>query len=153
MKNLLRMQIGACSPSYGRACILGVDMNDLDAAPRFEQVIDMPTGSNSKTYVQYDPGSKKYWAIGNLVTNPATPTMRTVVGLCASDDGLSWRTAKVLFDYSELNPAEVGMQYQTFIIAGDDILWLSRTSFNQAGNYHDANCQTFHVIQNFRSLD
>ena len=153
IKNLLRMQIGACAPSHGLACILSVNMDDLDAAPQFEQIIEMPTGSNSKSYVQYDPVSKKYWAIGNLITNPATPAMRTVVGLCVSDDGLSWRTAWVLFDYSALNPAEVGMQYPTFIIDGDNILWLSRTAFNQAGNFHDANCQTFHVIENFRDLD
>lgn len=31
-------------------------------------------------------------------------------------------------------------------------LRLSRTAFNQAGNFHDANCRTFHVIKNFRSL-
>lgn len=153
VKNLLRMQINSCEPSHGLACILGVDMDDLDAAPRFERIIEMPTGSNSKTHVQFDPVSNKYWAIGNLVTNPATPAMRTVVGLCVSDDGFSWRTAKVLFDYSGLSPAEVGMQYQHFIIDGDDILWLSRTAFNQAANFHDANCQTFHVIENFRNYD
>ena len=152
VKNLLRMQIGASSPSHGLACILNVDMNNLDAAPSFEQIIEMPTGSNSKSYVQFDPVSKKYWAIGNLATNPSTPTMRTVVGLCVSDDGLVWRTTKVLYDFSALNPAEVGMQYPAFIIDGDDILWLSRTAFNQAGNFHDANCQTFHKIENFRSL-
>lgn len=153
VKHLLRMQINSCSPSHGLACILNVDMNGLDAAPQFDRIIEMPTGSNSKTYVQFDPVSRKYWAIGNLVTNPATPSMRTVVGLCVSDDGYAWRTAKTLFDYSRLNPAEVGMQYQHFIIDGDDILWLSRTAFNQAGNFHDANCQTFHRIENFRLLD
>lgn len=153
VKNLLRMQIGASSPSHGLACILGVDMNDPDAAPQFERIIEMPTGSNSKTHVLFDPISRKYWAIGNLITHPNTPAMRTVVGLCVSDDGLVWRTAKVLCDYSRLNPAEVGMQYLHFIIDGDDILWLSRTAFNQAANFHDANCQTFHIIENFRSLD
>ena len=153
IKNLLRMQIGGSSPSSGLACILSADMDNLDAAPAFEQIIEMPTGSNSKSYVQYDPISQKYWAIGNLITHPATPTMRTVVGLCVSNDGIAWRTAKILFDFSALNPSEVGMQYPTFIIDGDDILWLSRTAFNQAGNFHDANCQTFHIINNFRALD
>lgn len=153
IKNLLRMQIGACSPAYGLACILDVDPNDLDAAPQFDRIIEMPTGANSKTCVQFDPVSQKYWAIGNLVTDPSTPSMRTAVGLCVSTDSMHWRTAKVLFDYSHLSPDEVGLQYQHFIIDGNDILWLSRTAFNHASNFHDANCQTFHIIRNFRTLD
>lgn len=153
IKNLLRMQIGDSSPAYGLACMLDVDSNDLDTAPNFDRIIEMPTGSNSKTCVQFDPVSQKYWAIGNLVTDPSAPGMRTVVGLCVSTDGTHWRTARVLFDYSHLNPAEVGMQYPHFVIDGDNILWLSRTAFNQASNFHDANCQTFHIIENFRSLD
>lgn len=56
-------------------------------------------------------------------------------------------------DEGDLSPAEVGMQYQHFIIDGDDILWLSRTAFNQPANYHDANCRTFHASEDFRSLD
>lgn len=79
--------------------------------------------------------------------------MRTAVGLCVSTDGMHWRTAKVLFDYSHLSPDEVGLQYQHFIIDGKDILWLSRTAFNHARNFHDANCQTFHIIKDFRALD
>lgn len=153
VKNLLRMQINSCAPDYGFACILNVDMSDLDAAPEFDRIIEMPTGSNSKSHVQFDPVSRKYWAIGNLVTEPDTPSMRTVLGLCVSDDGLSWRIARVLFDYGNLNPAEVGMQYPHFIIDGNDILLLSRTAFNQAANFHDANCQTFHRIKNFRLFD
>lgn len=151
--NLLRMQINSCSPSFGYACYLELDENDLDAAPKFNSIREMPTGANTKTYVSYDPVSDKYWAIGNLVTDPNFPSMRNVVALLVSDDGYDWRIVKTLADYSKLNPAEVGMQYHQFIFDGDDILWLSRTAFNQARNYHDSNCQTFHIIENFRALD
>lgn len=151
--NLLRMQISSSSPSYGYACYLELDMENLDAAPKFHSIREMPTGANTKTYVQYDAVSDKYWAIGNLVTDPKKPTMRNVVALLASDDGYSWRIVKVLYDYSALSHEEVGMQYHHFLIDGDSILWLSRTAFNQARNFHDSNCQTFHLIEHFRDLD
>lgn len=151
--NLLRMQINNSFPAYGYACYLELDMDDLDAAPKFNSIREMPTGANTKTYVQYDAVSDKYWAIGNLVTDPSKPAMRNVVALLASDDGYDWRTVKVLCDYSEFNHLKVGMQYHHFIIDGANILWLSRTAFNQARNFHDSNCQTFHPILNFRELD
>lgn len=151
--NLLRMQISNSDPAYGCACYLEVDMEDIDAAPKFDSIQEMPTGANTKTYVQYDAVSRKYWAIGNLVTDPSKPAMRNVVGLLVSDNGFDWRTVKILFDYSKLKSEEVGMQYHQFIIDGNDILWVSRTAFNQAHNYHDSNCQTFHIIADFRKLD
>lgn len=151
--NLLRLQMNSSKPAYGYTCILQLDENNLDAAPALHSIRPMPTGANTKTYILYDAPSRKYWGIGNLVTNPKTPAMRNVPALVVSDDGYDWRVAKVLYDYSHLSADEVGMQYHHFIIEGDDILWLSRTAFNQAKNFHDSNCQTFHVIENFRSLD
>ena len=151
--NLLRMQINNSDPAYGYACYLELDMEDLDAAPQFNSIRKMPTGANTKTYVLYDKISDKYWAIGNLVTDPEKPAMRNVVALLASDDGYDWRIAKVLYDLSAYSHEEVGMQYHQFIIDGDDILWVSRTAFNQARSFHDSNCQTFHPILNFRDLD
>ncbi|MDR2686546.1 MAG: glycoside hydrolase [Oscillospiraceae bacterium] len=150
--NLLRMEMHQCAPSYGKACLLELDPDDLGAAPSFLNIIDMPTGANSRTHILRDPAGGKYWGIGNLVTNPAAPRMRSVLALTVSDDGYGWRTAKILLDYSDRNPAEVGFQYTSFIFDGDDILYLSRTAFNGAHNFHDANCQTFGVVKGFRKL-
>jgi len=150
--NLLRMQMRDAEPSYGKACLLELDPERLDAAPRFLQIIDMPTGANSRTHVLRDSVGGKYWGVGNLVTDPATPNMRTVLALTVSDDGYDWRVAKILLDYSDLNPNKVGFQYASFIFDGDDLLYLSRTAFNRAHNFHDANCQTFGVVKGFRVL-
>lgn len=150
--NLLRMQLTDSWPNHGKACLLEVDPGDPEAAPRFHSIIDMPSGANNRTHVLRDPVGGKYWAIGTMVTNEETPHMRNVMVLSVSDDGYSWRLAKVIHDFSELNPDEVGLQYTSFIFDGDDILHLTRTAFNQANNYHDANCQTFGMIKNFRSL-
>lgn len=150
--NLVRMEIRGAHPAYGKACLLELDPNNLEAAPRFLRIIDMPTGSNSRTHVQRDDESGRYWAIGNLVTDHATPRMRNVLGLCTSEDGYDWRIAKTLLDYRHLNPSEVGFQYTSFIIDNQDILYLTRTAINGAHNFHDANCQTFGSVRDFRRL-
>ena len=155
--NLLRMEMHSANPSYGKACLLELNPDDLAAAPKFLRIIDMPTGANCRTHVLRDPVGGKYWAIGNLVTNPATPRMRSVMALSVSDDGYGWRVAKILLDYSHLSTDSVqtdkiGFQYTSFIFDGDDILYLSRTAFNGAHSFHDANCQTFGTVKDFRQL-
>jgi hypothetical protein len=48
------------------------------------------------------------------------------------------------------DPADVGFQYVSFLIDGDDILYLCRTAINHAKNMHDSNYTTFHRIKQFR---
>lgn len=150
--NLLRMQIDKCTPNHGKACLLEADSKDPEKAPSFHSIIDMPTGANSRTHILKDPVGGKYWGIGNLITDPEKPWMRNILALVVSDDGYSWHVAKLLLDYRHLDHKKVGFQYTSFIFDGDDILYLSRTSFNGAHSFHDANCQTFGVIHNFRML-
>ena len=45
-----------------------------------------------------------------------------------------------------------GVSYPSFIIDGDDILYVSRTAYGQLENAHDNNYVTFHRLQNFREL-
>jgi len=47
---------------------------------------------------------------------------------------------------------EVGFQYVNFLIEGNDLLYLSRTAFNQAANFHDANYSVFSRLKDFRTL-
>lgn len=150
--DLLRMQIDKCTPNHGKACLLEVDRGDYEAAPAFHSIIDMPTGANSRTHILRDPVGGKYWGIGNLVTDDSKPWMRNIMALSVSDDGYNWRLAKLLLDYRHLDHNKVGFQYTSFIFDGDDILYLSRTSFNGADSFHNANCQTFGVVKNFRQL-
>ncbi len=150
--NLLRMQIDKCTPNHGKACLLEIPQDDPEAAPRFHSIIDMPTGANTRTHILQDPVGGRYWGVGNLVTDEATPKQRNVLVLVVSDDGYDWHVAKMLLDYRHLDPQKVGFQYTSFIFDGDDILYLSRTSFNGAHSYHDANCQTLGVVKDFRSL-
>jgi hypothetical protein len=150
--NLLRMEMRFCQPGHGQACLLELDPDDLEAAPKFFKIIGMPTGGNSRTHVLRDPVGGKYWAIGNLVTDPETPRMRNVLALTVSDNGYRWRVAKILLDRSDLDPGEVGFQYTSFIFDGGDILHMTRTAINGANSFHDSNCITFGTVKNFRQL-
>lgn len=148
--DLFRIDIRSCEPSHGVAAILEADLNNPEAPLKFQRFVNMPSGSNSKSHVLYDEVSDKYYAIGNICVNPATPGQRNVLALQVSDDLYSWKVAKILLDYRHEDPGMVGFQYISFIFDGDDILYLSRTAINQARNFHDANHITFHVVENFR---
>ena len=48
-----------------------------------------------------------------------------------------------VFDYRHLPARDVGFQYVDFFFEGDEILYLSRTAWNGAHNFHDANYSVF----------
>lgn len=150
--NILRLQAQNCEPDHGIAVSLEIDPGNPEAAPRFYKFISLPSGSNSKSHILYDALSSQYLAMGNICVDPSFPTQRNVLALQASGDLFNWHIVKVLIDYRQENPKDVGFQYPSFIIDGDDILYLSRTSLNKAHNYHDANYSTFHIIENFRQF-
>ena len=80
------------------------------------------------------------------------PTGRNYLALIASDDMIHWEKVSDLLNYSHLPEKDVGFQYVTFLIEGDDLIYDSRTAFNGAHNFHDANYATFHRVKNFRNL-
>ena len=44
------------------------------------------------------------------------------------------------------------MQQDLFLFDGSDLLYLSRTAFNGAQNFHDNNYLTFDRVSDFRNL-
>ncbi|NLO82380.1 MAG: exo-alpha-sialidase [Clostridiales bacterium] len=148
--NLLRIGLINCEPSHGIAVLLEADPDRPEAPLKLHRFINMPSGSNSKSYVLFDRVSGYYIAIGNICVDPTTPGQRNVLALQASEDLYNWRVVKTLLDYRNEDPNKVGFQYISFLIEGDDIFYVSRTAINGARNYHDANCITFHTIGNFR---
>ncbi len=49
----------------------------------------------------------------------------------------------------ETAPEYTGFQYVDWLFDGDDLIFVSRTAYNGAHNYHDANHLTFHRVKNF----
>ncbi len=117
--------------------------------------IDFP-GGMTKFAIRFDEQTKRYWTLANGNTNPNNPRQRNSLSLYSSTDLKEWTHHAVLLedldDYDNIgNESKVGFQYVDFRFDGDDIIFMSRTAYMGANNYHDANFMTFHRIKGFRS--
>jgi len=146
--NVMRYQIGGCDPSYGLALIMRADPDDPDRALDFEKVIHFP-GNHSKFEITYDEVSGYYISLVSYLCE-SHPSGRNWLALIASRDLENWVHVKDIFDYRDLPEKDVGFQYIAYLIEGDDLLFLSRTAFNHAANFHDANYSVFSRIRDFR---
>ncbi len=117
-------------------------------------------GGSKKFVIRYDSLSHSYWTLTNAIPhkyrdkypdrNPAS--FRNVLVLRRSADLLNWEDVTVVLEHEDV--LKHGFQYVDWLIEGNDIIFLSRTSFfdgkEDAHNNHDANFLTFHRIQEFR---
>lgn len=108
-------------------------------------------GGISKFDVCFDEGSGCYISIINRV-GPKAENGRSVLTLVYSRDLISWEIAADLYDYSEKDQTENGLQYASFCFDGADLLVLTRVGVNGANNFHDSNCIVFDRIADFRRL-
>ncbi|GAB3025702.1 hypothetical protein GCM10027051_33100 [Niabella terrae] len=145
-----------------RAAMVGIssDGRKLDFNPK-TGFINFEGGSK-KFVVKYDSVSKYYYTLTNAIPsayqqqypnrNPAS--FRNVLKLRRSEDLFHWEDVKIVLEHSDV--LKHGFQYVDWLIAGDDMLYLSRTAYfdgnADAHNNHDANFLTFHRIRSFRSL-
>ena len=118
--------------------------------------IDLP-GGKCKFTIRRDPLTDKYWTLSNPVMNPELHYQRNVLALFVSDDLRRWRHVKTLMDddqgLSEKEAADkIGYQYADWQFDGDDIIYIVRTAWNGAHNFHDANRITFAKVERFREL-
>jgi hypothetical protein len=116
--------------------------------------IDFP-GGMSKFTIRYDPQSRKYWTIANEVFNKRNPWQRNNLVLASSEDLIHWEHNLVLLHiHEDMNligsKCKIGFQYADWLFDNDDLIFLSRTAYNGAHNFHDANYLTFHRLTNFR---
>lgn len=154
--DILRVAVPAGSEEY--AAIVEISKNGKKAS--FDPntgFVRMPGGSK-KFSIRYDEKSERYWTLANYVLpqfkdmNPAS--VRNVQALCSSRDLRNWQVHEILLEHPEVKYH--GFQYLDWVFDGDDILYLSRTAFDDetggANNNHDANYLTFHRLKNFREL-
>jgi len=123
-------------------------------------------GGSKKFVIQYDEKSKKYWALTNYVPDDIRPEavklpkvkfsthIRNTLALCSSTDLVNWQVNHIVLQHPDvLNHA---FQYADWMIQGKDIVFVSRTAFDDglggAANNHNNNFITFHVIKNFRKF-
>lgn len=115
-------------------------------------------GGARKFSIRYDPQSKLYWTICNMVTpefsDKDAGSVRNTLVLKSSSDLKSWKVNKVLLHHPDI--LKHGFQYVDWQYDSRDIIFLSRTAYDDefegADNFHNANYLTFHRIRNFRRL-
>ena len=137
--NVMRYQIGGCEPSFGLAVVMNVGAPDEPI--RFERTIEFP-GNHSKFMIKQSPVDGLYYSIVSYLT-PEHMDGRNWLVLIRSADLLHWEKVRDIFDYRHLPAAEVGFQYVDFFFEGNEILYLCRTAFGKAHNFHDANYSVF----------
>lgn len=137
-------------PAYNQTALLRGDKEHPEKQLEFVRVTDMPVGVRNKFCLRKDPQTGLYFAMGNE-TGPEYHT-RTVLSLSVSEDLVHWRVLKRVLDYHLHDANMVAYQYPNFIFDGDDLLYVCRTAWNQAHNFHDSNFITFHRLKNFRDL-
>lgn len=149
--NILRVN---AEPAYRKAAVVSISDDGktaaFDPAGGFIEFY----GGMSKFTIRRDAPSKRYWTLGSLVTNPANPRQRNTLALTSSADLRTWRIERIVLKHNEggatWRKSKVGFQYVDWQIVGEDIVFVSRTAYAGAHNYHDANYLTFHRIRGFR---
>ena len=108
-------------------------------------------GANTKFTIDFDPTSGCYLALVNPQDRPSDYRNRLV--LSASHDLRRWQVVSELLAHPD--PVKHAFQYVDWVFDGDDIVYLSRTAYEDgeggAHRAHDANYTTFHRIPQFRT--
>jgi len=118
--------------------------------------IDFPGGCK-KFNILFDPETQKYWSLSNYVPeqekgyNPER-TRNTLALLC-SDDLKNWTVKGIVLHHPDVE--KHGFQYADFQFDGNDIIFVSRTAYDDekggADNQHNANFITFHRIKDYKN--
>lgn len=117
----------------------------------------MPGGAKKFT-IRYDEASGKYLTLSNYV-DPSLRYMtpgfvRNNLALCSSFDLINWEVDKIILHHDDVKYH--GFQYVDWLIEGNDIIFASRTAYDDdfggADTYHNSNYITFHRIENYKSI-
>jgi hypothetical protein len=154
MVNILRV---AAMEGDGKAAVVRVSGDGkTETFDPAHDLVDLPGGSTKFT-IRYDDHTKLYWSLTNYVP-PAfrkrdPGAIRNTLALIASPDLRTWTVRSLLLQHPEV--AHHGFQYIDWQFDGEDIVFVSRTAYDDgpetgAHNYHDANYLTFHRLPRFR---
>ncbi len=154
--NILRVS----TTEPGRDLAAFVNISDDGTEASFDQAggfIDFVGGAR-KFSIRYDPITKRYWTICNIVTKEYLDmnagSVRNTLVIKSSHDLNQWTVHQVLLHHPDV--LKHGFQYVDWQFDGRDIIYLSRTAYDDesggANNYHDANYLTFHRIKNYKKL-
>jgi hypothetical protein len=154
MYDVLRMN---SFPVLNKAAFVRIE----DGGKRLEfnpaaDIRDMP-GGGCKFDIRWDEASGRYWTLVNDMQDQPYPVNRNRLSLYSTADLHTWTFHKVLLeDNLEADPDDsvknTGYQYVAWQFDGDAIMYLSRTAYDGADNFHNSNRITFSRIRDFRKL-
>ncbi len=135
-------------PAKDHAAVLHISPDGAHGT--FDPVHDLFAfpGGSTKFTIRYDPATRLYWSLVNPQHHP--DAQRNILALTSSPDLRAWTIHAVILQ--DPDPQGVAFQYVDWLFDGDDIIFVSRTAFNNAHSYHDADYLTFHRIAHFRPL-
>lgn len=154
VKNILRLHYG----KDDKAGIVSVSPDGKTLSYNPETGIAHLPGACKKFTIRYDEISKRYWTLSNFVLKEDRPgnnleRVRNTIVLSYSEDLVNWTIKDTLLHHPDIH--HHGFQYMDWLFEGNDIIAVSRTSWEDetgcADNQHNANFLTFHRFCNFRS--
>lgn len=142
-------------PYIDKAAIIRISDDGNSATFTPDDFIDFPGGLH-KFVIRPDTVTGIYLAMVNNNTNTAYPQQRNILSLYGSTNLRNWHYIKTLMEDDQGLPfsvsvAKTGFQYPDWHFDGDDLIYLVRTSYDGAYNYHNANRVTFGRLENFRN--
>ncbi len=153
----------ASDPVLNKAAMVALSSDgrelSFDPATGF---VDFP-GGLSKFAIRRDPETGAYWTMSNDMQDTPYPVRRNRLSLFSSDDLQTWTKRRLLLEDNlesdpEASAANTGFQYvdwQFDHASGElngDLIYLVRTAYDGAHNFHDANRMTFGRVKDFRRL-
>ena len=150
---VMRYDMGRTAERYGLVLRYRVDTEHPEAPLIYDRSIPFPANA-SKFEIHSDRATGVYFSIATRISCAEDFRKRTLLSLMASRDMIHWHLLTDLLDAREEDPEgkQIGFQYVDFFFEGEDILYLCRTAYNHAYNFHDSNYITFHRIPRFREL-
>jgi hypothetical protein len=144
----------------GRDLVAIVNISDDGSEATFDPATGFMdfVGGARKFSIRYDKKSKHYWTICNMMSKEFSDinagSVRNTLVIKSSTDLRNWTVRRVLLYHPDVK--KYGFQYVDWQFDGKDIIYLSRTAYDDASgganNYHDANYLTFHRIKNYKRL-
>jgi hypothetical protein len=150
--NILRI---SSEPCVDWAAIINVYEDGKIAKFKRENFIKFPGGTHKFT-IRKDNNTGLYFTLSNKNTKPYFASQRNELSLHVSSDLIRWDfVCTLLKDDQELTEIEslrkTGFQYVDWQFDGDDIIYVVRTAYKEAHNFHDSNYIIFNKLKNYKS--
>ena len=151
--NLIRVN---SVPYINKAAIINISDQGDTASFVPQNFITFPGGLH-KFVIRKDETSGVYLAMVNNNTAPSYIQQRNILSLYGSYNLRDWTHLKTLMRDDQglsfaQSVAKTGFQYPDWHFDGDNLIYLVRTAYDGAYNYHNANRITFGRLENFRPL-